>query len=99
MTEFSGLFIVNHSLVHIFKVPLVLNFTIIKKSSCRNTDHYVTFLRILIKSNSCQIEREGKGTHFKENKKFKRDLPTHFKWNQINRFPSRKHLKLPDIVM
>lgn len=31
MTELWGLFIVNHSLVHIFKVPLDLNFIIIKK--------------------------------------------------------------------
>lgn len=53
MIEFSGFFIVNYSLVYIFKVLLVLNFIIIKKFSCRNIDYYVIFLRILIKSNSC----------------------------------------------
>lgn len=40
MTDLSGLFTVNHSLVNIFKVPFVSDCTIIKTKS---SDHYVTF--------------------------------------------------------
>lgn len=53
----------------------------------------------MLKYNNPQTGIEGDGAHFKENEKFKRALPTHFKWNQTNRFPSYKHSELPDIVM
>lgn len=54
------------------------------KSSYTNIEHYVTFWRTMLKYNNPQTGLRGDGAHFKENKKFKRALPTHFNRNQTD---------------